>query len=241
MVKEKSELINKLNYKDIIIILGLWYLMAILHLILKEITFQSFLLSELFHFLFILSGRLIYLAVVIFYLTYFYPVGFPELGFNFSYLKQQLLTGLSLLIFLFSIVLLLVNIPLSYSMPEKFSPLFYLLTPEDFIRSLLPLFLIFLTCIIISLSEQFLLNKIIYELFHFTIFNRFMARLLAALVYSVLIFDFSPPRIMINLLIASIAIILYLRYNSLLASALFMGGYYALYIVYIYGWDLLKY
>jgi len=58
---ENNKLISYLNYKDFLIIFGLWYFMA-------GISFNNTRLTEIFHFLFILTGRFIYLALIIFYL-----------------------------------------------------------------------------------------------------------------------------------------------------------------------------
>ena len=64
--EERKRLIEYLNYKDILIILFSWYLMIIGILITKELDLKHEFLTELFHFLFVISGRFILFSLLIF-------------------------------------------------------------------------------------------------------------------------------------------------------------------------------
>lgn len=238
-----NSFIKKLNYKDFLIILGTWYFMAALNYLMCEFTLENTPhLTGLFHFLYIAAGRFIYLALIIFYLIYLYPISFEDLGLSLTGLKKQLLTVLSLIIPFFIIILVFVNIPLSYNqLTEKFSPLYQIQSPQVLIQSLFPLLIFFIPAIIIALSEQFLLNKIIFELFSFKL-HRLIALIMASLFYSILFLNFQPTIILINFLTAFISIYLYIKAEgSLITASIFSACYYTFYIVYIYGWDFLNF
>ena len=237
----EEKLIYYLNYKDILIILGSWYLMGAVLLITRELTLNHILLTDIFHFLFVVSGRFIYFSLVIFYLTSFYSVEFNHLGLKLYNLKEQLTIGLSKTIVLFILVLTLINIPLSYAEDFNLTALFMVIGPDSFISSLLPFTLLFFCCIFISLSEQFILNVVIFELFKSTLFNSFISLILSALLYSLILTNFTPSRILINFIAALISILLYSRRKSIITSSLFMASYYSIYIAYIYGWNFIKF
>jgi hypothetical protein len=138
-------------------------------------------------------------------------------------------------------VLFLINIPLSFAPEGDFSPLFIIQEPEDFINSLLPLLFLFSGFLIIALSEQLLLSCIVYELFKNTLFSKLISLILTSLFYSIILLNFEPGRILINTIVAFISLLLYSKNRSILAPSIFLAGYYSLYIVYIYGWDFIKF
>ncbi|MFP4661181.1 MAG: hypothetical protein ACLFPF_03235 [Halanaerobiales bacterium] len=236
-----TKIISFLNYKDILIILGSWYFMAAILLITRELTLEHSLLTHIFHFLFIVSGRFIYFSLMIFYLTSIYPVEFHHLGLNFHDFKKQLALGLSKTIALLILVLVFLNVPLSYADDIDIHAIYNIVGPESFISSLIPFLLIFFCCIFISLSEQFILNVVIFELFKYTIFNTFISVILTALLYSMIIANLTPSRILINFIAAIISILLYQRKHSIIPSTLFMAGYYSIYIAYVYGWSFIRF
>jgi hypothetical protein len=238
---KKNKLISYLNYKDFLIIFGLWYFMAGFNTMTTEISFNNTRLTEIFHFLFILTGRFIYLALIIFYLISLYPVSFKEIGFNLRNMKDQFLKVISPLICLLLFVIILINIPLSFSKHPGFVPLYYIDNPQVFINSLLPFSLFFIANLFIALSELFLLTNFVFNLFKYIISNQTLSLLMSSLIYSVILLHFTPGRILINLLIALITLYLYLKTDSLFISSLFLAGYYSIYIVYIYGWSYIRF
>lgn len=242
MEQEKSSgFIKYLNYKDILIILGLWLLTVIFGLFTRQFDFKSIFVSNFMHYMFIISGRFIFLALLIFYLTSFYPINFREIGFNNNKIPAQLLLGLSLVFALFIIILLIINIPLSYVPNINFTPVYKIKNPEQLVNSLLPLIFLFIANLVLGFSEQLLLDKIVFELFNFIICNKFISFLLTGLFYSILLFTFTPSRILLNFLIATICLILYFKTDSILSSSIFMAGYYSIYIFYIFGWEFIKF
>lgn len=238
---QRKKLVEYLNYKDILIILGSWYLSSIVLLITKELNLNHTIITNLFHFLFIISGRFIYFSLMTFYLTSFYPIEFKDLGINFGHLKNQIKYSLPKIILLFIMVISIINIPVSFMPDKNFHPLFEIHGPDSLVTSLLPFTLLFLACLFISLSEQFILNVIIYELFNYTFFNCFFSLILTSLLYSLIIVELTPARILINTLAALISILIYRKKNSIIPSTLFMAGYYSIYIIYIYGFSFIKF
>lgn len=239
--KRKLKLIEYLNYKDILIILASWYLMIIVLLITKELDLGHRLVTDIFHFLFILSGRFICFSLLVFYLTSLYPIEFKDLGLNFSGFKKGLISSFSIILLLVVLVIALINIPLSFMVDIEFSPLIMVIGPDAFISSILPFTLIFIACLFISLSEQFILNVIIFELFNYTLLNRLISFILSSLIYSVIIVELIPNRIILNTLVAMISILLYQKKRSIIPATIFMAAYYSSYITYIYGWEFIRF
>ncbi len=240
--KEQTEkLIKYLNYKDILIILGTWYFTALIILIARQLTLEHLILTNIFHFLFIVSGRFIYFSLIIFYLNSLYPIEFKDLGLKLSNLKRQFKTSFPKIVLLFIMSLLLINIPLSYAPDINFSALFKITGPDTLLYSLIPYTLLLISCLFISLSEQFILNVVIFELFNYTLFNYFFSLILSALFYSIIISSLTPSRILVNFIAAIISILLYSREDSIIPSSLFMAAYYSIYITYIYGWEFIKF
>jgi membrane protease YdiL (CAAX protease family) len=238
MQNEKNEnLISKLNYKDIIIILGLWYFMATLNFLLGEFNFT--ILSDLFHYLFILSGRLIFIAIMFFYLSSLYTIKLSNLGINFNNIKNQFLPGLFLLFALSLTVLFFINIPLSINNSNaNFNPLYRINSPEILIKSIFPFIIFLIANLIIALSETILIISIIYKVFAYHI-NLYIATVLSCLFYSIVLIEFTSSQIILNFILAFILIYLYNKTNSIILPTLFLASYYSVYILYIYGWKLL--
>ncbi len=239
--KKDYKLINYLNYKDILIIFGMWYFIILIILIARNFTLNHDLVNNIFHFLFIVSGRFIFLGLTIFYLTSFYPISFKEIGFKLTYLKRDFFQAFSIILIFLLMIILIINIPLSFASEGGFSPLYSLQKPEDFVDSLLPLLLLFSGCLIIATSEQLILTCIIYELFKNTLFSKIISLLLTSLFYSIILLQFEPGRILLNFLVAFISLMLYTKRRSILAPSIFLAGYYSAYIVYIYGWGFINF
>ncbi|MFW6389733.1 MAG: hypothetical protein ACOCZT_01335 [Halanaerobiales bacterium] len=238
---EFKKIINYLNYKDILIILFLWYFMAAIILIFKELSFDIKYITSFFHFLFIVSGRFIFFGIVMIYLSSLYPVDFKQLGINFSNTKSQILSNFSKILFLLVILIIIINMPLSYKNEQAINSLFNVTGPDSLISLLIPFFLIFFASFFISISEQFFINVIIFELFNNTLFNFIISLILTALFYSIILLNFIPSRIFINFIVAIISILIYRKDDSIIGSSIFMAGYYASYISFVYGWDFIMF
>ncbi len=239
----KNQLLSKINYKDLLIILGIWYFIAAINFLLGEFNFNHTpALTGLFHYLFIVAGRFIYLALIIFYFISLYSISFSDLGLTLKNLKSGLLSAIFLISALFLTILVFINVPLSYNLiTSKFNPLYQVKTPDMFVDSLLPLIFIFIPNIIIALSEQVILNNIIFELFNLKL-NTLLAIILSSLFYPVLFLNFNASHILINFIVALISIYLYLKAEgSIIISSLFISGFYSFYIFYIYGWNFLAF
>lgn len=239
MCEQDKKLITYLNYKDILIIIGLWFFMAAIILISKELTLNHLLLTEIFHFLFITCGRFFYLSLTIFYLSSLYPVNFNQLGFKLSPFKEHLTSGMSKVFVLLVITLILINIRLSFVDESLIQPLFKITGPRSFMIAMPPFILIFSGSILIAFAEQFILNVIIYELFNNTLFNNLLSTILTALFYSIIILNLEPTRILMSFIAALISLILYKKKNSLIPASLFIAGYYSIMVCFVYGWEFI--
>ncbi|ACL68917.1 CPBP family glutamic-type intramembrane protease [Halothermothrix orenii] len=242
-MKERPLYVHKINYKDILIIVGFWYFMAAFGYLTRGLVFPyTPVLTSIFHFLFVISGRLIFLALVIFYLVSLYGVDFRTLGLSTKNLKKEILLGTSLIFSLLFAVLFLVNIPLSYKSlsGSNFNPLYTFDKPEHFINSIFSVIIIYPGTIIIALSEAFLLINIFYR----TLLGKlkpFPGLIISSFAYSILLLTSGPTQIIIKFIAAFITIFLYRKTRSLITPSIFLAGYYTFYIIYIYGWEFIKF
>ena len=235
--------IEKLNYKDILIVFFLWYFMASVIMMAKDFIFiNSPILSDLFHYFFVLAGRFIFIAIITFYFISLYSYNFKELGLSFKLSFNEFMKIITLISVLFFLLLFLVNIPLSYnSISENFRPLYKIYKVEDLIKSLIPLLILIGSALIIAIAEQFLLNCITFELFSYK-FNNYIALILASLFYSIILLDFKPGAILMNFLLGIISIFLYIKSDkNIYIPSLFLASYYAIYIFYVYGFSYIRF
>ncbi|MFW5786739.1 MAG: hypothetical protein ACOCV3_00570 [Halanaerobiales bacterium] len=229
---------NKLSYRDIIILLGLWYLLSTIVLIINNYNIIEIIhqLEGVFAFLTLLAGRFIFFAISLFYLVSFYDFSLLKQDFKFNKIWSKILLGLSLSLFLLLLILFFINLPLSFNLnSNKFSPIFKVRGPGHFSNSLIPLFLLHIGNIPLVLAEILILSQLT-----FSFFKKFMglvpAILVGALSYNLLLLNTDPISIIFNTLIAFIYLFLYWKSKSLIPPVLFGSAYYTYYILYIYGW-----
>jgi len=241
-IKEKK-FIKKFNYKDILIIFFSWFIIVSLIYIIKDQPLEHApFFSGLINYLFVFSGRFLYLALIILYLISLYTISFTELGLKPNNFKKELYTGIYLSLFLLLFILIFINLPLSFqNINSSFNPLFEITNVQRLILSLLFLLLLLIPNTIIALSEQFILNNIVFELFNFKL-NTISAVILSCFFYSFFMLTFTPQKILINFIIALISIYLYLKTEgSLYLPTFFLAFNYSINICFIYGWDYLQF
>jgi len=241
-IKEKK-FIKQFNYKDIFIIFISWFIIISLVYMLKDQPLKHTpFFSGLINYLFIFSGRFLYLALIILYLISLYVISFKELGLKPYNLKKELYTGIYLGFFLFLFILIFINLPLSFqNINSNFNPLFEVKDVQSLIIGLLFLCLLFIFSSIIALSEQFILNNIVFELFNFKL-SIIPAIILSCFFYSFFMLTFTPQRILINFIIGLISIYLYLKAGrSLYLPSFFLAFHYSVNICFIYGWNYLTF
>ncbi|MFW6237647.1 MAG: type II CAAX prenyl endopeptidase Rce1 family protein [Halanaerobiales bacterium] len=232
---------HKIDYKDILILLGLWYFIFLANILLRQFAFaHSPFLTDLFQHLFLVAGRFLYATLFIFYLVYFYAITYCELGFKFFPLKPKLKAAVFTLLPLATGAILLINIPLSFNaLSPDFQPLYRLESPEIFINSLFPLTLLFFSNIIVAGSEQLILNTLLFSCLKSRI-SVFLATAVSSLIYALLVPSREVTAILLRFMVGIISIYLYRKAKaSIITPTLFQSGFYSLYIVYIYGWTII--
>ncbi len=237
--KNNCIIIDKINYKDVIIIFSMWYIIITINFLICRSNFDNTpMLTGLLHILFITAGRFLFVSLVIFYFISLYSLSFSELGLKIKKIKIKILSTTILILLFFFLLIIFVNIPLSYeSLSNKFSPLIMIKSPSDLVRSFFPLSFVFLIMYIIALAEMFILNKIVFELFNYLL-TSYLAVVLSSLFYSILLLQFEPTGILINFITGLITLYLYIKTEkSIMVSSLFLAGFYSCAIIYIYGWN----
>ncbi len=241
MSTNKIKWINRINYKDIIIIYTLWYFSLIFT---RFFDFASFMqvpdLSGFFDLLFNFAARLIFISLIFLYFVFIYDLTFKELGISFKSLTKKFVKIFIYLIILLSLVIFLINLPMSTrNLSNVFAPIYKVFSMETFVRSILPLLLVFPIFFIIALSEQLMLNLFVYEIFNYKL-PKIISKLFAGLFFSFLIYQLSPDKIIIYFIFALISITLYERADkSILVPSFFGAGFYIIYTFYIYGWNFI--
>lgn len=237
----KINWIDRINYKDIIIIYTLWFFTLIFN---RFFDFASFMqvpgLSGFFDLLFLFAARLIFISLIFLYFVFIYDLSFKELGISFRSLPKKVIPLFIYFIILLGLVILLINFPLSINNVSRvFKPLYKVLTMETFVRSTLPLVLVFPIFFVIAFSEQMMLNLFVYEIFKYRL-PKIFSKLMAALFFSFLIYHLSPDKIIIYFIFALISVTLYERAGkSILVPSFFGAGFYLIYTFYIYGWNFI--
>lgn len=233
--------IHAINYKDILILIGLWYFIYLADLLLQQFAFShSPFLTDLFRYLFLVAGRFLYATLFIFYFISFYSLTYGELGFKFSPFRNKLKTAFFALLPLAAGTIFAINIPLSFNdLSSRFQPLYQLETPQTFVISLFPLLLLSFSNLIVAGSEQLILNSLLFSTLKTRIPN-ILAAATASIVFSFLSPVCNPTTLYIRFLIAVISIYFYQKTaSSIITPTIFQAGFYSLYTVYIYGWIII--
>lgn len=234
----KIKWINRINYKDVIIIYTLWFFTLLFN---RFFDLTSFIevpnLSDFFNFLFVFAARLIFLSLIFLYFIFLYDISFKELGISFSSFMKKLFPSIIYLMILLTLVLIFVNIPLSLNdFSRNFKPLYEVKQIQVLVQSIFPILILFPLFFIIALSEQFMLNLFVYEIFKSRI-PKFFSKIFSALFFSFLIYQLQPDKIIIYFFFALISVILYERADkSILIPSFFGAGFYLIFSFYIYGW-----
>lgn len=237
----KIKWINKINYKDVIIIYTLWFFTLLFN---RFFDLASFIqvpnLSDFFNFLFVFAARLIFLSLIFLYFIFLYDISFKELGISFSSFMKKLFPIIIYLMILLTLVLIFVNIPLSLNdFSRNFKPLYEVKQIQVLVQSIFPVLILFPLFFIIALSEQFMLNLFVYEIFKSRI-PKFISKIFSALFFSFLIYQLQPDKIIIYFFFALISVILYERADkSILIPSFFGAGFYLIFAFYIYGWNFI--
>lgn len=237
----KIKWINRINYKDVIIIYTLWFITLLFN---RFYNLASFIqipnLSDFFNFLFVFAARLIFMSLIFLYFIFLYDLTFKDLGISISSFFKKIFPLLFYTIMLLALVLIFVNIPLSLNnFSRSFEPLYQVTQVPVFVQSIFPILIMFPLFFIIALSEQFMLNLFVYEIFKSRI-PKFISKILSALFFSFLVYQLQPDKIIIYFVFALISTILYERADkSILAPSFFGAGFYLIFSFYIYGWTFI--
>lgn len=233
--------ITKINYKDIIIIYILWFSTIVFT---KYFNFTSFMqisdLGGFFDILFFFAARLIFISLICLYFVFLYDLSFNQLGIKFKPLFKSFFKLLIYIVIILILTIFLINIPLNtigYNI--NYNPLYEINSVQSFVHSILPLILVFPLFYIITLSEQFMLNIFVYEIFNFKL-PKSLSKILAAIFFSFLIYQLNPNLIIVYFFYAIISIILYERSEKSILVPTFLGAaFYSIYTFYIYGWTFI--
>lgn len=234
----KIKWINRINYKDVIIIYTLWFFTLLFN---RFFDLASFIqipnLSDFFNFLFVFAARLIFLSLIFLYFIFLYDLTFEDLGISFKSIIKKIFPVILYTIILLALALIFVNVPLSLNdFSSNFNPLYKVKQIQIFVHSIFPIFILFPLFFIIALSEQFMLNLFVYEIFKSRI-PKFISKIFSALFFSFLIYQLQPDKIIIYFFFALISVILYERADqSILVPSFFGAGFYLIFSFYIYGW-----
>lgn len=237
----KTKLQNFINYKDIFIVLSLWYLIYYLSKIIIsfQITKYSPNFEAIIDYSLFTSGRFIFIALTLFYFVSIYNLNIKDFKLNFNFNLKFLLQVFFIIVFLTTIVVLFINMPLSLNnfSSEEYNPLYKIQNPAIFINSLFPYLLFFSANIIIVLAEIFILENIL-KIYLAKFLGEKIAIFLSAIFYPLLINITSLLLIIQYILLAFIYFIL-IKKNKNIIYAVFIGAaFYTLMIIYIYGWNI---
>lgn len=239
--KSKSKLQNLINYKDIFIVLSLWYLIYYLTKIIIsfQITKYSPNFEGILDYSLFTSGRFIFIALTLFYFISLYNLNIKDFKLSFNFNLKFSLQIFFIIIFLTAIIILLINMPLSLNnfSSKEYNPLYNINNPSVFINSLFPYLLFFAANIIIVLAEIFILENILKNYLSKFLGER-IAIFLSAIFYPLLI-NINSLLLMIQYFILAFIYFILIRKNKNIIYAAFLGAsFYSLIVIYIYGWNI---
>ena len=120
---------------------------------------------------------------------------------------------------------------------SDFDPLYKIESPSNFINTLFPYLLFFISNIIVVLGEIFILENI-FKMYISKFFGEKIAILLSAIIYPFLLNITSILLIIQYMLLAFIYFILIKKNKNLIYAAFLGSSFYTLIIIYIYGWNI---
>jgi len=227
---------KRINYKDFLIILIIWYFIIFGNFVLKSEEFAGLIYIEgLLAFIFNVLGHLIFFLAVSAYFNILYDFSLQDLGIKIKSpnISAAVITGI---IMLMSIGVIIINLSAEIT-KNSFKPLY---TAESFsvIMGALPfLIFIFAASALTAAAEQFLFNKVIFSIFNLYL-PAFPASILTALFASVLLLQFNPAFTLIIFFAVLISNFLYIISSfSLTAPIIFYASFLTLYTAFIYGFS----
>ena len=239
--EEKTKIKNYINYKDLFIILSLWYLLYFLTKIVNQtqVTKHSPHLEGLLEYLLFASGRFIFIALALFYFISMYNLSLKNLKFKFNLNIKLLFQIFFLIIFLTIIIVFLINMPLILNnfSSAKFDPLYKVKSPAIFVNSLFPVLFFFIINIVTVLGEIFFLENII-KAYLYNFFGEKVAIFISSITYPFLLMIDSFILSIQFFIFAFILFILIKKDESLISAAIFGSAFYTFIFIYIYGWNI---
>lgn len=237
----KSKIQNFINYKDVFIILSLWYLIYYLTKIIInfQITKHSPNFEGILDYALFTSGRFIFLALTLFYFISIYNLKIKDFKLNLKLNLKFTLQIFFIIIFLTIIIIFLINMPLSLNNfpSQNFDPLYNIQSPANFINSLIPYLLFFISNVIVVLGEIFILENI-FKIYLANFLGEKIAILFSAVFYPFLLNITSILLIIQYILLAFIYFILIKKNKNIIYAAFLGSSFYTLIIIYIYGWNI---
>ncbi len=239
--EERIKIKNYVNYKDLFIIISLWYLLYFLTKIINQtqVTRHSPHLEGLLEYSLFASGRFIFIALALFYFISMYNLSLKSLKIKFNLSLKFIFQIFFLIIFLAIIIVFLINMPLILNnfSSNKFEPLYKVKSPAIFVNSLFTVLFFFIINIVTVLGEIFFLENII-KAYLSNFFGEKIAILISSITY--------PFFLMVDSFILSIqffifALILFIlvkKEKSLIPAAIFGSSFYTFIFIYIYGWNI---
>lgn len=237
----KSKIQNFINYKDIFIVLSLWYLIYYLTKIIVnfQITKHSPNFEGILDYSLFTSGRFIFIALTLFYFISIYNLNIKDFKISFNFNLKFTLQIFFIIIFLTVLIVLLINMPLSLNdfSSKNFNPLYNIETPAIFINSLFPYLLFFIANIIVVLGEIFILENI-FKIYLSKFFGEKIAILFSAIIYPFLV-NINSLLLIIQYMILAFIYFILIKKNKNIIYATFLGSsFYTLITLYIYGWNI---
>lgn len=215
-----------------------WFLVNGLIILSQQFTFTLKDITDFFHFLYFMSGRLLMIPIILYFATILEEKSFSSLGLNLNDFKPNLKLGLRLNLPLLVMVLLFVHLPFSGGTLDggSLNPLLAIMEPEDLGKSLLYLMPLTLLTILPSLAEELLYRGILWPIFQ-KYFGLYLGLPLNALYYAFIFFEFQVEIFLIKFCVGLICTYLYHRTQSLVGPVTFQALYHAIFILYVFGFN----
>lgn len=213
-----------------------WFLLNGFIILSQQFTFSLRNITDFFHFLYFMSGRLLMIPIILYFATILDEQSFSKLGLTLRDLKENLWLGIQLNLPLLFMVILFMNLPLGGGSLDNgaLKPLFTITHPVDLGKSLPYLLPLAGVTLLPALAEELLFRGVFWPIFR-RYFGIYIGILLNASYYAFIFFEFQGELFLIKFCVGLICCILYHRTQSLVAPVTFQTLYHAIFILYLFG------
>lgn len=225
-----------LPLRDMVVMYLVWFALAGFYQLAQQIVLSgSEFLTEGLHFLFLITLRLLFIPVVLYFVIYRGFLTPERVGLTFRQFFLMSKVGIKIGWPFIPLTLLLVHLPLANVLGSGLKPLFLATTPETIAVSLVYSFLFFFMTLIPAFSEELLFRGLTFSFIEERI-GRWQALVLSSLIYGLIYIQINIYVVVLRVTLGFLTAYLFSRSKSLLPSTMVQAMLHTGICLYALGW-----